>query len=349
MLYDDSTWAIILAGGQGTRFWPKSRKNKPKQCLSLLGESRSMIEKTIARLDGWIPHERILVITGTTMRGSVERCLSNINFPIENIIIEPSPRNTAPAITLGVWEVSKRGGKFCVILPSDHWIDNDLIFQNALKSSLDSAISNNTIGLIGILPRKPHTGYGYIIAKSAAKSSLVERFIEKPQFSVAEVLINNPNVWWNSGVFTFAIKDFDIFIDMFLEQTSLLKNQFLNNEEGWWDKMPSVSIDKGLLEKMSNLSVVSCDINWNDIGSWTATEDICKQTSLGTIMSGEAIGVRSEDIIMDAPNRVVAFLGIKDVIVIDTGDVLMIAAKSESQRIAELIGELGRNGKVDLI
>lgn len=312
------TWVVILAGGVGRRFWPRSTPSRPKQCLSFDGE-KSLLQHTVARLDGLLPHDRILIVTGQAMEAEVRRQLPQLSQ--DQFIVEASPKNTAPAIALAAQGVEHRGGRRMVVLPADHRISRVRVFRETLCRATTLAHSRTALVLLGETATRPESGFGYIVPGAACGDAhAVARFIEKPPKQVAEALLSE-GALWNSGIFVFtlaAIREAyrahlpDVWADV----------------ETRWDRVAPVSFDHGILEKWPEVAVMPCALGWDDLGTWRAATHTSRVDRLASI--------DATDIVIDAPGRTVALLGVSDLVIVDTGDVLLITSKDHAHRVDEV-------------
>jgi mannose-1-phosphate guanylyltransferase len=342
-------WGVVLAGGQGTRFWPRSRRARPKQCLALDGD-RTLIQQTTDRVAELIPPERVLVATGADMLAAVREQLPDV--PADNFLVEPRGRNTAPCIGWAAVEVGRRGGDAMAVLPSDHRIANEARFRAVLAACVEAARTTGALVLLGQQPTCPHTGYGYLAVGAASGTYAgeaffaVARFIEKPDLSTAERLLAGGGVLWNGGMFVWTVP---AILEAYRRHLPLTHRVLGALERGVsvqdvWDGTDATSIDYGVLEREEKLLVVPCEFGWSDLGAWTAMEEVLPATELGAVRARDVVGVDSAGLIVDAPDRVVAALGVRDLIVVDAGDVLLLCAKDRAQRIPELLERLRQRG-----
>ncbi len=343
------TWAAVLAGGRGTRFWPRSRKRLPKQCLALYSE-RTLLQATVDRIRPLVPPERVLVMTGPDMVEAVREQLPEV--PPENILVEPRPRNTAPCIGWAAVEVVRRGGDALVVLPSDHRIANEGEFRRVVAEALEASRARSAVVLLGQTPDSPHTGYGYLELGDAVGPEVLEvrRFVEKPNRARAEEMLRAGNVLWNGGMFVFSCSTL---LAAYAEHLPLTRAALAAVERGAvgiddvWDATDATSIDYGVLERLApqNRLAIPCTFGWTDLGSWTALEEVLPSASLGVARARSVVAVDASGCVIDAPDKLVAAIGVRDLVVVDTGDVLLIAAKEASQRISELLDILARRGE----
>ncbi|MBI3754675.1 MAG: mannose-1-phosphate guanylyltransferase/mannose-6-phosphate isomerase [Deltaproteobacteria bacterium] len=354
--------ALIMAGGVGARFWPLSRESSPKQMLKITGED-TMLRQTIKRLRGFVPQENISIITG-------EKQAFDLNLHIEGlkrdkghlkIIAEPFGRNTAPAIGLAAVYLKKaKPGAIMVVLPADHSIRNEKVFIETLKTAVNCAEGGHLVTL-GIKPSQPETGYGYIkkSSKFKAQSSKlqmyrVEKFTEKPDAKTAQRYLKDSSYLWNSGIFAWKAS---VILEEIKEFMPKLYNGLLTIEKAIgtkrekeiinkiYSEIESQSIDYGVLEKSKNVMVVPADIGWSDVGSWAALDQVISCDVNGNIIKGNAIDIGSKDSIVFGSERLVATIGLKDMVVVDTADATLVCPKEKAQDVKKIVDELKKHGR----
>ena len=324
-------YAVIMAGGTGERFWPKSRRANPKQLLSLISK-RSMIQETIYRLKGIISEKNILVITNKVQVPLVKGHLSGI--PEKNIIAEPVSRNTAPCIALAAKIIKKkeRGEAIMVVLPSDHVIKNISKFKSAIKNAIKIAEKDKVLVTLGIKPHSPHTGYGYIKLGKYLKNSIykISGFKEKPDTKTAKGYLRTRKYLWNSGMFVWRTDSILDEIEKFIP--NLLKQ--LRN----YKKLPNVSIDYGVMEKTKKAVVIKTDFYWDDVGNWNAIESYFKKDSGNNIIKGKTVVKNTNNSIIMSDSVLVATLGVNDMIVVASKDAVLVCPKKEAQNVKQIVG-----------
>lgn len=354
--------AVIMAGGEGTRFWPASRKNNPKQFLKLTGD-KTMIRETADRISLAVNTERIFVVTTA---GLAQRVAAELGFlPRENIIVEPEGRNTAPCVALAMTAVRSKYGpeEVVAVLPADHRIGDREQYLEILKAVLRYVKkSPSGVATFGIRPSRPETGYGYIEAGEIVhREGGVEilrgvRFVEKPDIVRARRYVESGGYLWNSGMFVLKAGTFfslcaEHLHEIYAETGLLEKN--LNKVERLkeiYSRLPAVSFDKGIMEKLDSFVVAPGDFGWDDLGSWLALEKILPVDSRGNVVVGDFIGVDVENsVIFSDGDRAVAAVGIKDLIVVVRDDVVMVCPRDGSQLVRKLVEEVRRRGREDLI
>lgn len=341
--------ALIMAGGRGERFWPKSRTNLPKQFLSLTDDGKTMIQLTVERILPLVPMNNIYIATNETYKGIVQAQLPDI--PEENILCEPVGRNTAPCIGLGAVHIEKRfGDALMFVLPSDHLIKLTDMFLEVLADSRKIAEEENNLVTIGITPTYPETGYGYIkLADKANVGYRVESFVEKPNLELAKEYITAGNYLWNSGMFVWKVSSILKNIEMFMpdiyqglcriENTigTTQENDVLKNE---FTAFTSQSIDYGIMEKSKYIYTVPGAFGWDDVGSWLAVERINKPNEDGNVIKGNIITVNTHNCILQGGKKLIATVGLKDIVVVDTEDATLICEKSDTNQIKKVLEKL---------
>lgn len=344
---------VIMAGGKGERFWPKSRTNLPKQFLNISG-NKSMLQQSIDRLVKLIPIDRIFIVTNELY---AELLLAQIpQLPVENIIIEPIGRNTAPCIGLASIIIEERfPDSTMVVMPSDHIIRNDEGFIEILKAAVKIAEDSSNLVTLGIEPSYPETGYGYIertnqmISVNEISAYSVNKFVEKPDFVTAQSYLESGNYYWNSGIFIWRVSVIRKYIkELMPEMHDILgtmkcfisKPEFEDIVKSEFVKMPDQSIDYGIMEKVSDIFVIPCLFGWDDVGSWTALERIDDLDDNGNVIKGNILNLDTKRCIIESNGKLIATLGIEDLIIVDTEDVTLICAKDKAQEVKMLLKEL---------
>ncbi len=348
-----STYAVIMAGGRGTRFWPLSRRDRAKQFLRVT-PGGTLIQNTVARIQPLVPAENILVVLGEDQCGLARNQLPGL--PAENFIVEPVGRNTAPAIALASMVVSERDpAGVMVVLPADHMIGDDDEFRRVVSASVTAASEAPVLVVLGIRPNRPETGYGYIRAgdpwgtEAEREFRKVRAFTEKPSLADAEAYVAQGDLW-NSGMFIWrasVIQDqMKIHMPGLRSALDDLRREPQGNRRDSllreiYPVLEAVSIDYGVMEKARETIVLPCDFGWNDVGSWSSLASIWKRDAAGNAVLGQATALDSHGCIVLSDNRLVALLDMQDVIVIDTPDAVLICPASSDQKIRNLVHLLG--------
>lgn len=342
--------ALIMAGGKGTRFWPLSTEEKPKQFLKLIG-NKTMIQMTVDRILPIIPIDRIFICTGEIYVDLVKDQLPEL--PERNIIVEPEGRNTAPCIALSALVINRYyKDSTMVVLPSDHLINNEDEFRKVVLESEKFIEDNNdnVILTLGMEPNRAETGYGYIKCSDNKNKIIdcevvkVEKFVEKPNKELAEKYIANANYLWNGGMFVwksehvlneirkYSPNTFEALHKIqFIEEDNL--QEFINRE---YDNTDAISIDYAVLEKSKDIYVIPSDFGWDDIGSWEAIERYTKKDELGNIVIGEAKSIEGENNLLVSSNHKVIVEGLSDIYVIENDGKIIVGHKSKVVNVKEL-------------
>lgn len=357
-----NVYAVILAGGSGTRFWPASRPERPKQVLAIgPGSSEPLITRTARRIRPLVGTERVLIATAEHLVGVTREALPEL--PESAFLAEPMARNTAACIGWASAVIHRRDPNALVmVLPSDHHIEDEREFLRVLELALGSARSG-VVTTVGLKPTRPETGYGYIEAGPELGNGVrkVERFVEKPDRARAETYVQSDRFFWNSGMFFFqtstmlsAIARHMPVLDQGLSRIVAAAERGPAEERAEiravFEGLPSVSIDYGIMEKQSELAVVPGDFGWSDLGSWHTVWELGKKDEQGNVAPAEAVLIGSRGNLIHtardgaAAKRVVALVGVEDLCVIDTPDALLIVHRDRTQDVRDVVEELKRRG-----
>jgi len=345
--------AVILAGGSGTRLWPLSRQQLPKQFLNLDGDE-SLLEATISRLSPLIEKDDVWVISNEAhASGEAYAILQDLHT-----VLEPCGRNTAPAIALAaalLMETTKED-PVMLVLPADHLIRDVPAFHKALNIAIDAA-KQGALVTFGIKPEHPETGFGYIQANVEQLSDGVhgvKRFVEKPDAITAQSYLDSGDYYWNSGMFVWRASTLLEEVVLHLPDVSTVLNAMQAawaKGEPWqevvrhqFDAMPDVSIDYGVMEKSERVALVPCDIAWSDVGSWDAVYDISEKDAVGNALEGDVIQVGCENSLLRSQTRLIAAAGLKDVIAVETPDAILLLKRGESQYVRDLVSKMKERG-----
>ena len=356
----DHFHAVILAGGRGTRFWPRSRKRAPKQLLPVVGGS-TLLQQTVSRLRGLAPPERIWVCANDLLRRAVMQQLPDV--PAEQIVAEPTPRNTAPCIGLAA-RMLLRGDPDAVmgVFPADHLIENERPYRAVLRQAVTAADSGKLL-VLGIEPRWAETGYGYIqfpkgTVAGAETPVGVIRFHEKPGPEDAERFVRAGNFFWNSGQFVWRAQALWDALEQFLPETAKTIDRiagaspqdFNESLAAHYAACENISVDYGILEKSGNIAgFATAGLGWNDVGSWQALYSLLPKDKDGNAARTAALFQKAAGNFIDAPGKCTALLGVNDLIVVDTPDALLICPRSEAQKVSALVEALEAAGRRELL
>ncbi|MBP0957374.1 MAG: mannose-1-phosphate guanylyltransferase [Oscillospiraceae bacterium] len=344
--------AVIMAGGKGERFWPKSRNSMPKQFLSLTSDGETMLQKTVGRLKGLVEPEDVFIVTNAAYSDLVKEQIDGI--PEENILLEPASRNTAPCIGLAASVIKKKyGDAVMIVLPSDHLIKFNQMFLDTLKSAVSVAEDGLKLVTIGITPTYPETGYGYINfdPEGSPFSGVykVKRFVEKPNIELAKEYVNSGEYLWNSGMFVWKASSILANIDKFLKDMTEGLAQiaecfgtdcFGEKLNEIFPKFRSESIDFGVMEKASDVYTIPGNFGWDDVGNWLALERINRTNEYGNMVQGDVITIDTKNTSVCGNKKLIALVGIEDLVVVDTDDALLICAKDSTQNVKKVIENL---------
>ncbi|GAA5494297.1 alginate biosynthesis protein AlgA [Rubritalea halochordaticola] len=350
-----NTYALILAGGSGTRFWPLSRDSRPKQLLNLFGDN-TLLNQTISRLEGLIPKENILILTNELQIDAVRQVASEL--PAENIFAEPAKRDTAPAVALGIGLVAARDPEATmVVLPADQLIQDVDSFQNVLKDAVTTAQNNHALLTIGIKPTWACPSFGYIErgqrfqgAESALENPPFEviRFREKPNPQLAEQFIAQGNFAWNAGMFIWSIPTVIQELSEHTPELAKFIGELRNSSDinatvaAQFPSLTPISIDYALMEKASRVLNIEASFDWDDVGSWISVAKYLNEDEQANRTNTELIEVDSQNNIVFTKNKEkkIALLGVDDLIVVETDDSILIANKHQADDIKKIVSKL---------
>ncbi|MCO5141512.1 MAG: sugar phosphate nucleotidyltransferase [Oligoflexia bacterium] len=355
-----STWLFILAGGAGTRFWPRSRKNKPKQFLPIVGD-KPLLLTTIERFRSMVPEERVVILTTEDLEAPTRDILGD-QSKIQ-ILSEPESRNTAPTIVAAMqWLKAKDKSATAIVVPADHWIGEEEEYRKVMQFAVTKVVKEKKLCTIGLQPTRPEVGYGYIRIGKSIEPSLyeVDRFVEKPSREVAETMVQSSEYLWNSGMFVWTVetffKELDLCSPEFLplsEYGKAVESSSANEKEvlrKTFAQVPAISIDYALMEKSKSVMVVPAStFLWNDLGSFLSLEEVYERAEGGVARAKKVIAIDSLANIVDVPGKTVALVGVTDMVLVDTGDVLLLAAKERAQDVKKLVERLKESKEIDIL
>lgn len=356
---NDQLYAVIMAGGVGSRLWPRSRTAVPKQFLDLLGP-RTMLQETVARIEPLIPLARILVVVSEDHADLVRAQVPEL--PMENIVVEPGPRGTAPCIGLAAVVLEGRDPSATMaIFPSDHRIADAPGFRQALAAAAQLAEDDYLVTL-GVRPSYPHTGLGYIQRGASLgpidglQTYRVQRFTEKPDAATARQFVDSGEYYWNAGIFVWRTATI---LSTMAELVPRLHAELQTVTEAWdsprcaevlataWERVPQTTIDYAIMEKATREAVVPVDIGWDDVGDWSALSGLVEADEDGNLVHGAGRPLlldTADTYVHTAAGRLVAAVGLEGFVVVDTPDALLICPKEEAQAVREVVQQLKAEG-----
>ncbi len=355
MISNKDVFCVIMAGGVGSRFWPLSRANKPKQFLDILGTGSSLIQQTYNRSSRFCPPENIYIVTGANHKQQVLEHLPKISE--EQVLLEPIRRNTAPCIALANQKIlSRNPNAIVVVTPSDHLIIKDEEFFETINSAIKFASTNESLITIGIKPTHPETGYGYIQVKELAEGTTanlykVKTFTEKPNLELAELFVKTGEFFWNSGVFVWSIESIMKAFIKYLPEVSILFSDISDkfgtpNESeaisSAYTECRNISIDYGIMEKADNVYVICSDFGWCDLGTWGSLYlNSSKDSSGNSITGNNVMPYNVRNCLVNVPNhKLVVIEGLSDYIVVESDNVILICSRSNEQNIKQYLNDV---------
>jgi len=351
---------VIMAGGKGTRLWPVSRAGKPKQFQCLTGD-KTMLQETYLRLRQIAEPSDIYVATNAEYVSEVEKEI--LEFPKENIIAEPIGRNTAPSIALAAAIIAAKDDQEIMgVFPADHFIENPEVLLDAIQKGKEFLEKNDQYLLtFGITPSAPETGYGYI-KKDGDLEKIdniqifkAEKFVEKPNYETAQKYLEAGDYFWNSGMFLWKtktiIEKFKKYVPDDYERLMKIKDSVKNGNyaevlENEFPEMDKNSIDYAILENEPNVAVIPLEMPWSDVGSWTALKDTLISNNRENFVRGEHINFDSENLLVYGSDKLITTIGVKDLIIVDTDDAILICDRNKSQLVSDVVKKLEADGKI---
>jgi mannose-1-phosphate guanylyltransferase len=351
-----SVYALILAGGGGTRLWPSSRRSRPKQLLTL-GGKETLLAATFRRTSAVLDAKHTLVVTAADQADAVRRALPDL--PAENLIAEPAARNTGPAVGLGAVMVARRAGLDArlAVLPSDAFIADEQAFGAVMEKAFEQAAE--TIVTVGIKPTRPETGYGYLQRGKLVRDGVydVARFVEKPDAITAARYLSNGEFLWNAGMFFFTAERLLAEAKTHLPSlAAILQDIHAANDpqaaaEQRYPASPKISIDYGIMEKASGIRLVPGDFGWNDVGSWSALSDIRDKDGAGNVVSGDVVlSAVSGSVVVSEPGApLIGVVGVDDLVVVATKDAVLVVRKDRAQEVRAIVEALSASKRGELL
>lgn len=345
----NNVYALILAGGVGSRFWPFSRELEPKQFINIVGKE-SLLQNTIRRLSGLVSAKRIYIITNKCYFYELKKQVEKFRIPDSNILLEPQGKNTAPAIGVSARLIGQHNKEATlIVLPADHYINDIARFKFTLCQAIECA-QDNFLVTLGIKPTKPSTGYGYI--KISSRSTVhspqlgcykVEKFLEKPGLKKARKYASSKGYFWNSGMFVWKISVFMDEVRQHLPDLyyhlSLVHSQ--DDIVKIWPYLKPISVDYGIMEHSKRIALIPADFVWSDLGSWDALAELLPKDKKGNVIQADSLDCDSEGICaFTRSNRLIATVGLKDLIIADTPDALLVCNKHKAQEVKSIVEQL---------
>lgn len=343
--------AFILAGGRGERFWPLSRIVRPKQLLNLTGDG-SLLQETVRRLEPVFGTENLRVLTGDEYKEETQAHLPH--FEETQFIFEPTGRNTAPAIALAAWHLQDEpNDTVMVVLPADHLVRDQLAFGSSLQRAVQAAYGSKSVVTLGVKPDRAETGYGYLELGDLYRDGVyqVKRFLEKPDQATADEFFSSGDFFWNSGIFIWRLDVIRALYEEHMKNTwvrigSAVKSGRL---KATYPRIPSISVDYGIMEHAQNVLVVPAHFDWDDVGSLAALERIRAKDEDGNVVDGDFFAVESKNCIVVSNQKLIAGIGLEDLIVVDTEDALLILPKHRAQEVRQVVARLRAERKVEYL
>ena len=354
---DKNTFCVIMAGGIGSRFWPLSKTRRPKQFLDILGTGRTLLQQTFDRFSQLMPPEQIFIVSNLEYKKIIVEQLPEV--PVENILLEPLRRNTAPCIDYANFRILRKNPEAkIVVAPSDHLILKEEEFLRSVKQGLDFVASNDALLTMGIVPSRPETGYGYIQSLKKEVTGYkstglrkVKTFTEKPDLKLAKVFLNSGDFYWNAGIFFWSLKNIMHSFETYLPEIhSLFKEgeEIYGSEEEQdfiqrtYSNCRNISIDYGIMEKAENVYVLISDFGWSDLGTWGSLYDQLDKDDLDNSVSGKHVFMyeSSGNIVNVQDNRLVVLQGLKDYIVVQNDNIILVCRREDEQKIKQFVNEI---------
>jgi mannose-1-phosphate guanylyltransferase/mannose-6-phosphate isomerase len=344
-------YALILAGGSGTRLWPLSREEMPKQFLAVCGGEYTLLQRTVRRMLKLTSSDRLRVIASGKWRPLVAHQLSLIGIDGDCVIEEPEARNTAPAIALGVSSLISGGAgddDVVLVCPSDHIIDDEAKFSEAVNTASESAVAGNIV-TFGIKPTSPETGFGYIKTSGTGGGWLVvDAFTEKPDRETAESYIESGGYYWNGGIFCFSVGSIVRAYEDYLPEGARIFGAEPGDREKCFLSAPIESIDYAVMEKARNITCVPLDAGWSDVGSWDAVYENSSRDERRNAAVGNVSLHGGHDNLIVGNDRLICAVDLDSMIVVDTPDALFVAPRGASQKLRSVVGELARSHRDEI-
>lgn len=349
-------FAIIMAGGVGSRFWPLSRTERPKQFLDILGLGKSLLQMTYDRFTKVVPAENILIVANESYRDMIKAQLPEVND--DQILGEPMAKNTAPCIAYASYKIrSKYPDASCVVAPSDHLIMDEEAFIAQIKTGLDFVEKNDALLTLGIKPSRPDTGYGYIqFVEETLDGGVhkVKTFTEKPDLELANQFLESGDFLWNAGIFLWSVKSIT---SAFNEHLHEIADLFQSDTKAYFNKKEvpfinkiypvcsNISIDYGIIEKASNVFVLPSDFGWSDLGTWKSLHEVFDKNDRDNAIIGNhtLVNDTSSSVVVNDSDKLIVVEGVDNLIIVNTNDALLICRMDKEQHVKRIVGEVKKN------
>ncbi|WP_005031965.1 mannose-1-phosphate guanylyltransferase [Holophaga foetida] len=345
--------AVVMAGGRGTRFWPRSRTRRPKQFLAMTG-AETMLEQTVSRLIPDFDPANIYVVTTEDLAADCRTMLPQL--PADNIILEPEGRNTAPCLALALATIERKTPDgVMVVLSADHWIGDRELFLGDIRTAVDHAARNHDLVTFGIRPTYPETGYGYIETEGTGEVLSVKAFREKPPIETAIEYLESGRHYWNAGMFVWTLQDLRSELRTHCPETLAPLDEWVAAGaspaalSAAYARLPKLSIDYALMEKSRRVAVVPTRFRWSDVGSWPAATEFHQPDAEGNVVQGDALLLDSANCAIFGSKRLIAGVGLQDLIIVDEADALLICQKDRAQEVKTIVDRLQAMGRTDLL
>jgi len=343
---------VIMSGGSGTRLWPLSRKNKPKQFLSLFGD-HSLFQNTLTRLSGVAAMAAPIIVCNEDHRFMVAEQLQTIDMVESDILLEPCAKNTAPAIALAALQALKRGDDpLILVLAADHLIQDVAVFHSAIEQAKKQAESGQLV-TFGIVPTVAHTGYGYIQAETQGSASAVAVFVEKPDAETAQHYLDSGQYYWNSGMFMFKASMIIAELERYSPEivvscraalsASVTDLDFIRVDQAAFEACPADSLDYAVMEKTDKAVVIPLDAGWSDVGSWSSLWENQPQDEQKNVLIGDVVVHDVNNAYIHSEQRLVTVFGLDNVVVVETADAVMVADKSKAEQVKKVVEQLSQS------
>jgi mannose-1-phosphate guanylyltransferase len=342
-----------MAGGRGTRFWPRSRNARPKQFLAIVG-TETLLHQTVRRLEGHVKPEHVFVVTTEDLAAETRRMLPEL--PRSNVIVEPEGRNTAPCLALALVEIEKKfPDGVMAVLSADHWIGDRELFLEDLDTAVQHAARSRELVTFGIKPTYPETGYGYIESEGQGPVFKVKAFREKPPVEVALQYLESGRHFWNAGMFVWTLADFRKGLQQHAPEVLAPLDAWMKagadpaTLAAAYRQLPRVAIDVALMEKAATVAVVPTHFRWSDVGSWPAAIEFQETDAEGNVSVGETLLLDTRNSAFFGGKRLIAASGVDDLIVVDADDALLICHRDHAQSVKQIVERLRAEGREDLL